>query len=268
MTMQDTTSEQDKRIDWGKTSADYAKHRPGPPPSFYQRLAALGIGLPGQKVLDLATGTGVIARQLATQGSDVMASDISGEQVRMASELAQMQGLSINFQVAPADETQAADSSIDVVTANQCFLYFDTPKVLASLQRWLRPKGVLVISHFSWLPGVDPIAKASEALILQHNPNWQGAHYRGGTGPRYPGVTPAMHYCGYFYYDEEIAFTREAWMGRIRASRGIGATLDTQQVAAFDAEHEALLKNIAEPEFTITHRIDAHILRMGPVETD
>ena len=57
-------------------------------------------------------------------------------------------------------------------------------------------------------------------------------------------------------------------MGRVRASRGIGATLNTQQVAAFDAEHEALLKNIAEPEFTIIHRIDAHILRMGPVETD
>jgi hypothetical protein len=77
-----------------------------------------------------------------------------------------------------------------------------------------------------------------------------------------------MHYCGYFYYDEEIPFTRQDWMGRIRASRGIGATLDTQQVAAFDAEHEALLKNIAEPEFTIIHRIDAHILRMGPVDTD
>ena len=57
-------------------------------------------------------------------------------------------------------------------------------------------------------------------------------------------------------------------MGRIRASRGIGATLDEKQVASFDAEHEALLKNIAEPEFTITHRIDAHILKVGPVETD
>ena len=57
-------------------------------------------------------------------------------------------------------------------------------------------------------------------------------------------------------------------VAHIRASRGIGATLDTQEVAAFDAEHKALLKNIAEPEFTITHRIDAHILRMGPEETD
>ena len=121
------------------------------------------------KILDLATGTGVIARQLATQGSDVMASDISGEQVRMASELARMQGLKIDFQVASADETQAADSSIDVVTTDQCFLYFDTPRVLASLQRWLKPDGMLVISHFSWPPEVDLVAKASEALILQHN---------------------------------------------------------------------------------------------------
>ena len=76
-----------------------------------------------------------------------------------------------------------------------------------------------------------------------------------------------MHYCGYFCYDEAIAFKRQSWMGRIRASRGIGATLNSEQVAAFDAEHEALLRQIAEPEFTITHRIDAHILRPGTVTT-
>ena len=48
-------------------------------------------------------------------------------------------------------------------------------------------------------------------------------------------------------------------MGRIRASRGIGATLNADQVAAFDAEHEHLLREIAEPEFSVTHRIDAHL---------
>ena len=76
-----------------------------------------------------------------------------------------------------------------------------------------------------------------------------------------------MHYSGYFYYDEAIPFTREAWMGRIRASRGMGATLNADQVAAFDAEHKQLLREIAEPEFGITHRIDAHLLRVGPVTT-
>lgn len=265
--MQETTSERDARIDWGKTSADYAKHRPGPPLSFYRRLQVLGVGLPAQRVLDLATGTGVIARQLAKQGSKVMASDISADQVQMASALAQSEGLQIDFQIAAAEETRADRFSLDAVTANQCFLYFDTEKVVANLQQWLQPEGVLVISHFSWLPGSDAIAKASEDLILQHNSNWQGAGYTGLTRPSYPGLDNHMHYSGYFYYDEEIPFTREAWMGRIRASRGIGATLSPDQVATFDAEHEALLKNLAPSEFTITHRIDAHILRLGRVAT-
>jgi hypothetical protein len=38
-------------------------------------------------------------------------------------------------------------------------------------------------------------------------------------------------------------------------------------VAAFDAEHKQLLREIAEPEFSIIHRIDAHLLRVGPVTT-
>ena len=49
-------------FDWGKTSPDYAVYRPGYPASFYTVLQALGIGTPGQDILDLGTGTGVLAR--------------------------------------------------------------------------------------------------------------------------------------------------------------------------------------------------------------
>jgi 2-polyprenyl-3-methyl-5-hydroxy-6-metoxy-1,4-benzoquinol methylase len=122
--MYELTTEQDDRIDWGKTAEDYAKYRPGPPPSFYQRLLALGIGLPEQQVLDLATGTGVIARQFAEQGCRVMASDIATDQVAMAKALAQNQGLNIAFQTASAEDTQAPNQALDVVTANQCFFVF------------------------------------------------------------------------------------------------------------------------------------------------
>lgn len=265
--MYELTSEQDERIDWGKTAKDYANHGPGPPPSFYRRLTALDIGLPRQHVLDLGTGTGVIARQMAKQGCWVTASDVSVEQIRMAAALAKSDGVQVDFQVASAEATHAPDRSLDVVTANQCFLYFEPEQMVKNMGRWLKPEGVLVISHFSWLPMAGSVAAASEKLILRHNPNWQGANYTGRTQPRYPGLSPEMHYCGYFYYDEAIPFTREAWMGRIRASRGIGATLNTDQVAAFDAEHEQLLREIAEPEFSVTHRIDAHLLRYGPVTT-
>src|SRR4030095_15888693 len=47
-------------FDWGKTSPDYAVYRPGYPKSFYAILQAVGIGAPGQHILDLGTGTGVL----------------------------------------------------------------------------------------------------------------------------------------------------------------------------------------------------------------
>jgi hypothetical protein len=54
-----------KEVDWGKTSNDYILYRPGYPDSFYDKLAALGVGLKGQRILDLGTGTGVLARNFA-----------------------------------------------------------------------------------------------------------------------------------------------------------------------------------------------------------
>lgn len=64
-----------------------------------------------------------------------------------------------------------------------------------------------------------------------------------------------------FQYDEPIPFTRETWRGRIRACRGIGATLTPEQVRAFDEKHARLLEETAAESFTVLHRIDAHILR-------
>jgi len=53
-----------KPFDWGRTSENYAKYRDIYPTSFYAKLRELGIGLPGQHVLDLGTGTGVLPRNL------------------------------------------------------------------------------------------------------------------------------------------------------------------------------------------------------------
>jgi SAM-dependent methyltransferase len=256
-------SDDNRPVDWGKTATDYAQHRPGPPESFYARLQALGIGRPKQRVLDLGTGTGVIARQMASQQCTVSACDIAPDQIAMAAELARQQGLEIDFATHPAERGDYPAHAFDIVIANQCFLYFDTATIAPLIVKWLKPNGVLVISHFSWLPRLDAVARATEELILQHNPQWSASGYAGGTAPRYPGLENWLHYCGYFYYDEEIPFSRQDCRGRVRASRGIGASLNSTEVEAFDAAHDAMLKTIANDTFTITHRIDAHILRAG-----
>lgn len=248
-------------INWGETSGDYVAFRPGPPDELYTRLQALGVGLPGQRILDLGTGTGVMARALALRGARVAGIDIAANQIEEARRLAESQGLEIEFRVAPAEEPPFAGHSFDVATANQCFLYFDAPRTLAALRRVLRASGLLVTSHFNWLPEIDVIARRSEELILTFNPSWQGAGFDGKIEPVPHWMPDDLQLEGFFWFDADVPFTRETWRGRIRASRGIGASLPPSEVAAFDKAHAELLEKIAPPVFTIKHRIDARILR-------
>ena len=128
----------------------------------------------------------------------------------------------------------------------------------------LVPGGRLVTSHFSWLPRVDAVAAASEALVLTFNPSWQAAGFDGDITPRPAWVPSDIALEGFFWFDAEVPFTRETWRGRVRASRGVGASLQPEEVAAFDAEHGALLARIAPETFTIRHRVDARVLRFPP----
>ena len=65
-----------------------------------------------------------------------------------------------------------------------------------------------------------------------------------------------------FVYDVQLPFTRETWRGRIRACRGVGATLDSEEVQRFDEEHARILEVVTPADaFTVLHRIDAHLFR-------
>lgn len=250
-----------RRIDWGRTSDDYARHRPGPPESFYAKLLAHEVGLPGQRLLDLGTGTGVLAREFAQRGCVVAGVDVSAGQIEAAKRLAQEDRLQLDLRVAPAEDLPFEAGAFDVATANQCLLYFDLARAIPQLQRVLTPDGRLVVSHFSFLPRMDPIVRASEELVLRFNPDWGGADWHGRIPARPGWSREAFDLTTMYYYDEAIPFTRESWRGRIRALRGIGASLPDEQVRAFDEAHAELLERITDERFSILHRIDVHIFR-------
>lgn len=250
-----------RAIDWGKTSPDYARYRPGYPDGFFRRLETLGIGLAGQRILDLGTGTGVLARRFARQGCAVVGVDVAPAQLAAGRRLAADEGVRVEFRLAPAERTGLRDGVVDVVTAGQCWHYFDPARAIPEVRRVLAPGGRLVISSLDWLPRSDPVAAASEAVVLRHNPQWTG----GDDEARVPAI-PAwavgqFDVAGVIAFDEALPFTRESWRGRFRACRATGATLDEEELRRFDEEHAAILEQVtAGPRFTVLHRVWAHVL--------
>jgi SAM-dependent methyltransferase len=250
-----------RSIDWGRTSSDYAEFRPGPPPSMYARLRELGVGIGGQRILDLGTGTGVLAREFARAGCRAVGVDVSEGQIEMARALARREQLAVEFRVAPAENTGLPAVGFDAVTANQCWLYFDRDRAVAEVRRLLAPGGVLVISHFSYLPRLDPIARRTEELVLRFNPQWTAADWSGDVPPMPRWVRGDFSLAGSFVYDEAIPFTRASWRGRMRACRGVGAALPADEVERFDVAHAAMLDAEVPEHFEVLHRINAHVLR-------
>jgi SAM-dependent methyltransferase len=139
-------------------------------------------------------------------------------------------------------------------------MYFDVDRTLAEVRRVLAPGGVLVTTHFSWLPRADPIARASEALVLRRNPAWQGADWSGRIAAEPAWAAGRAASTAMFWFDADVPFTRASWRGRMRACRGVGASLPEADVAAFDAAPRRWLDAHTAPTFTVRHRVDAHVL--------
>lgn len=249
------------QVDFGKTADDYARHRVGFPDELFERLTAFGIGQSGQRILDLGTGTGSLARGFAKRGGNVTGLDIATALMAEAKRLDSEAGISVRYFEAPAEDTGLPDSSFDVVSAGQCWHWFDRPKAAKEVKRLLVPTGKILIAHFDWLPLPGNVVEATEKLIQQHNPDW---HYGGGTG-MYPAWLADVALAGFdnietFTFDVAVFYSHEAWRGRIRASAGIAASLSPDEVAAFDTEHQQLLaEKFPDNPLHIPHRTFALI---------
>jgi SAM-dependent methyltransferase len=257
-----------RAFDWGKTSQDYAVYRAGYPEAFYEVLAALGIGQPGQRILDLGTGTGVLARAFAKRGAVVTGVDIAANQIAAAAALAAQEGLDIAFHVGAAESLDFPEGSFEVIAAGQSWLYFDAAVMIPKVLQFLTTDGCLVLTHLLWLPHKDRIAQHTEALVLQYNPDWQSAGYRGTMPPVFAWARDHFDLRTFHVMEAPLEFTRETWQGRIRACRGIGASLSAAEVEQFDAAHRTLLETIAPETFTVLHQMTIHVyMRKGTIAT-
>ena len=261
MEIKDDRIDSGKAFDWGKTSREYARYRDIYPEEFYKKIVDRSLCINGQRVLDLGTGTGVLPRNLYKYGAEWTGTDISPEQIEQARILATASKMKIDFQEVPTEQLEFPARSFDVITACQCFWYFDHEKVMPKLAELLKKDGKLLILYMAWLPYEDRLAGASEELILKYSPTWSGA---GET--RHPIWIPDIAY-EYFEmedheeYDLMVPFTKESWHGRMRACRGVGASLSEEELERWDREHRELLHRIAPEQFEVSHYAALTVLR-------
>lgn len=255
MEIRNSSIDAGKAFDWGKTSADYAKYRDIYPGIFYEKIARRNLCVEGQTVLDLGTGTGVLPRNMYRYGARWIGTDVSENQILYAKELSKESGMDIDYQVVAAEDICFPENTFDVVTACQCFWYFDYKELTPKLAQVLKPDGRLLLLYMAWLPFADKIAGASEELVLKYSPNWSG---KGET--KHPILVSEDLYEAFeaVFHEEyyvDVPFTKETWHGRMKACRGIGASLSLAEMEKWEAEHKLLLDRIAPEKFSVKHYV-------------
>jgi ubiquinone/menaquinone biosynthesis C-methylase UbiE len=103
---------------------------------------------PGERWLDLATGTGAVALRAARAGAAVTGQDLAPELIVTARDLGVKEGLGVDFEVGDAERLDYPDASFDVVSSAHGVVHaYDHRAVANELARVCRPGGRLGLTE-------------------------------------------------------------------------------------------------------------------------
>jgi ubiquinone/menaquinone biosynthesis C-methylase UbiE len=137
-------------------------------------VEACGISA-GQRVLDVAAGTGNVAIRAAEAGAEVVASDLTPENFDAGQREARAHGVELEWVEADAEALPFDDAEFDVVTSSLGAIFPpDHQAVADELVRVCRPGGTIGMINFT--PGIDDLF----AVFAPYGP------------PAPPGPTPGL----------------------------------------------------------------------------
>jgi ubiquinone/menaquinone biosynthesis C-methylase UbiE len=190
---------------------------------FWQELtdALLAVSklVPGQRVLDLASGTGDPALAVAVAvgpTGHVTVTDLAPQMLDIVRENAQRARLdNLSYQVVDAHQMPFADASFDRITCRLGVMFFwDCQKALAEIRRVLKPDGL--VSFVAWGPREDnEYMRALTGAFHKRQPLPQpqpGAPHPARFGK--PGALSAeLNGAGFSAVEEKSLLVSQRWPG-------------------------------------------------------
>jgi len=155
---------------------NYVRYRPGYAPEVLDALKAQCKLMPGHKIADIASGTGLWSRLLLENGNPVFGVEPNAE-MRKAG--ARLMATFPNFTSVSgtAEATTLAAQSVDFVTAAQAAHWFDRRPARREFMRILKPGGWLVLLWNERLTHSTEFLREYEDLLLTYGTDYEDVRH-------------------------------------------------------------------------------------------
>ena len=217
------------------SSGPFEEIAEGAAPSHDALVSAL-VPRPGERWLDVATGTGAVAIRAAHAGADVTGVDVAPRMLATARRLAAAAGARVRFEPGDAERLPYGEATFDVVSSAQGVIFALDPAAAArELARVCRPGGRLGLTclraaGFSYdlslrvAAGGPALSWGDRGFVTDLLGRWFDLSYSEGDAPLYarsPGEAAALYARAYpplrFFANwcEDCAIEMERELARI-----------------------------------------------------